>query len=401
MKIAYLSPTFPPLLGGMGTACYYTANEIGKSHEVTVFLAERGVNYQTGNYKINLINPWFSCGHGHFMPQVLWLLKDFDIVHLYYPYFGVAEFLWLIKKIRRNKIKIVFHHAMEAVGQGWIKYIFKFHTKFIMPLLMKSADMIFVLSRDYAEHSDITKIYQRYPEKFREVPHGVDIDKFKKQKTNNKKQKLNLNEDAFIVFTAQALDKAHFFKGIDVLIKAFKIIDDLLLQRDPSSPRFAQVVRTSLKLLIAGDGDLKSYYQDLAVKLDVSKKIIFLGNIDHKDLPIYYNLAAVTAVPSTERTECFSITAVESMACGTPVVVSNWPGLRVTIENNKSGLMVKPKDVNDLAEKLLFFINNPEKIKEFGEKARKRVEERFDWHVIVHQVIKYYNDLTRLRPLRP
>ena len=379
MRIAYLSPSFPPLLGGMGTACYYTANEIGKNHQVTVFLAKRNVEYKKGNYKIKLIRPWLSYGHAHLMPQVLWLLKDFDIVHLYYPYFGTAEFLGLLKLIRGSKKpKVIFHHSMEAVGTGFLKYIFKFHTKFIMPILMKSVDAIFILSKDYAEHSDISKIYKKHPEKFYEAPHGVDVTKFKV-----KNEKLKVKENNKIIFTAQALDKQHFFKGIDVLIKAFYILN-------------TQYSIQNAKLMIAGDGDLKKYYQNLANKIGVQDKVIFLGKVSQEELPYYYNLATITVVPSTQRTECFSIAAVESMACATPVVVTDFPGVRVTIENNKSGLVAKPNDEKDLAEKLSFFLTSPEKAKDFGNNARKRVEEKFNWQIITQKILMHYREILSL-----
>jgi len=390
MKIAYFSPSFPPILGGMGTACYYTANEIGKSHEVTVFLSDSEAEYQKGNYKIKLFKPWFSFGYADFVPQILWKLKDFDVVHLYYPYFGVAEFL-LLRSMLRSKLrnrparnathnvaggpKIILHHAMEAVGKGWIKYIFKFHTKFIMSILMKSADMIFVLSQDYAENSDITPIYKKYPEKFREVPHGVDIDKFRIKNLESRiKDKNN-----FIIFTAQALDKQHFFKGIDILIKSIHLL--------------ITHYKLPITLLIAGDGHLKDYYKNLAEELNIKDKIKFLGKINHNKLPEHYSMADITAIPSTARTECFSITAVESMACSTPVIVSDWPGVRVTIENNKSGLIIKPNDEKDLAEKIKYLYDNPNKLEEFGKNARTRVEEKYDWKKITNQIIQNYEDL--------
>ncbi len=400
MKIAYLSPSFPPLLGGMGTACYYTANEIGKSHEVTVFLPARrfgGANrkntaYQTGNYKIELIKPWFSFGYADFLPQILWRLKNFDLVHLYYPYFGVAEFLWLLKKIKGKKApKIIFHHAMETVGQGIVKIIATLHKKLLQPLLMKSADAIFVLSKDYAENSDITPFYKKWPEKFFEVPHGVDLSLFcHPESLKNKPDRngdgiprpafcgaRNDNPRNFIIFTAQALDKQHYFKGIDVLLKS------LALQ--------VTSYKLQVTLLIAGDGNLRNYYETLAHQLNVQQNIKFLGQINHQELPNYYNLADVTVVPSTTRTECFSLTAVESMACGTPVIVSDWPGVRATIENNKSGLIVKPGDEKDLAEKISFLYQHPEILKTMGENTRKRAEEKYDWEKICKDIINYYS----------
>ncbi|GEM_PF-84841 len=375
MKIAYISPVFPPLSSGMGTACFYTANEIGKSHNVTVFLADRKIDYKQGNFKIKLFKPLFSFGYADFAPQIMKLVKNFDVVHLYYPYFGVAEFLWFLKKIKRKKCpKIIFHYQMDMVGKGITKFVNNLHQKIIAPFLFKTVDQVFVLSDDYARHSKIKKYYFKYSEKFKVVPNGVDIEKFKPNlNTENIKNKLNLKDTDKIIFTAQALDKAHFFKGIDVLIKAIKIIN-----------------HQDVKLLIAGEGNLLNYYKKLVNKFSVHFGVIFLGNIDHNELPLYYNLATVVPVPSTQPTESFSITAVEAMACGAPVVVSDWPGLRVTSDKNKSGLIVKPNDARDLAKKLLFFINDTEKTKQFGQEGRKKVEKEYNWKKICEKIINYY-----------
>lgn len=372
MKIAYLSPVFPPLPAGMATACFYTADKIGKTHEVVVFLANRSINYQTtDHYKIKLFKPWFSFGYADFAPQLFWRLKNFDIIHLYYPYFGVAEFLYFFKKIFGKKFpKIVFHYQMDMVGEEVSRLVNYWHKKIIAPFLFQTVDLVFILSDDYAKNSDIKKYYFRWPDKFKVIPNGVDIDKFKLPDSQITKQ------NNFIIFTAQALDRQHFFKGIDVLIEAIKIIN-----------------RQDVKLVIAGEGDLKEYYQNLVNKFSVQEKVVFLGKINHDQLPFYYQKANLVVVPSVKKTESFSITAAEAMASGKPVIVSDLPGLRVTPENNISGLLVKPGSAEDLAEKILFFINNPEKASAFGIAGRKRAEELYDWNKICEKIERCYQEL--------
>jgi len=381
MKIAYISPSFPPILAGMGTACFYTANKIGEKYEVSIFLADRKVKYQTGNYKIKLFKPWFSFGYADFAPQLFWRLKNFDIIHIYYPYFGVVEFLCFFKKIFFKKsLRIIFHYQMDMVGKGISRFVNYWYKKIVAPFLFWCSDLVFVLSDDYAKNSDIKKYYLHWPEKFEVVPNGVDIFMFCHPEPRQRcacrgEGSHGLSTDK-IIFTAQALDRQHFFKGIDVLIGAIEIIN-----------------RPDVKLVIAGDGDLKEYYENLVNKLCVQDRVKFLGNIDHKNLPVYYQASDVVAVPSVQKTESFSITAAEAMASGKPVVVSDLPGLRVTAENNVSCLLVKPGDAKDLAEKILFFVNNPEKAIEFGQAGRKRAEELYDWDKICERVEKYYSNL--------
>ena len=379
LKIAFIAPSFPPISGGMGTACYYTANEISKEYDCTVFLADRKIKYNSGNFKIKTFKPIFSYGYADFAPHLIKQLKYFDIIHLYYPYFGIAEFLFLLQKKNKKSPKIIFHYQMDMVGSGLSKFVAFLHKKFCMPVLFKKVDLVFVLSTDYAQNSDLKKYYKKYKSKFKVAPNGVDIEIFSKiheHKIESAKEKLGFKKTDKIIFTAQALDKAHFFKGIDVLIKSIKQLD-----------------RSDIKLLIAGNGNLKNKYKKLAQKLDVSDRVIFLGTISHDFLPLYYSLADVTAVPSTRRTESFSITAAESMACETPVIVSNWPGLRVTPENNVSGLIIKPNNETDLAKKILEFVDNPKKLQSFGSAGRKKVESEYTWPKISENIITEYNKL--------
>jgi len=386
MKIAYISPNFPPESGGMGTSCHYLANKVGKSQEVTVFLparrslgeggANRKKEYTTGNYKIKLFKPWLSFGYADFAPQIVKLTKNFDIVHIYYPCYGTAEFLLLRNLLRKalrtsKKPKNIIHHNMDVVGGGVVKFVSTIHRYTIQPLLFKLADAIFVLSKDYAENSDITKTYKKNPGKFYIVPHGVDINKFK----NLQPTTYNLQPN-FTIFTAQGLDKQHFFKGIDVLIRSIN-----LLITHYSLP---------ITLNIAGDGNLKSYYENLVNKLGVQDNVKFLGHINQNDLPKYYSQSDITVIPSTASTECFSIVAVEAMASGKPAIVSDWPGLRATIKENETGLICEPNNVQNLAEKIKYFYDNPAITKTMGEKARERVEEKYDWKKISEKAITYY-----------
>lgn len=403
LKIAYISPNFPPELGGMGTACFYTAHGVGKTHAVTVFLPQRKTNYTPGNFKIKIFKPWFSYGYADFAPHLIWQLKNFDIVHLYYPYYGVAEFLWLLK-IFKHRPKIIFHHAMDIVGEGITKITTRIHRWLIQPWLFKSADAIFVLSKDYAENSDVTQLYQCCPQKFFEVPHGVDLSLFchpelrRKSGEGSLKDNQTLGDSSvaslpqndknknFVIFTAQGLDKQHYFKGIDVLIKSIH-----LLVAHYTLP---------ITLIIAGDGNLKPHYEKLTRQLGVSNNVKFLGRVAQDELPTRYSQADIVAIPSTAATECFSITAVETMACGRPVIVANWPGVRVTIQANQTGLICEPGNTEDLAEKIKYLYDHPEIREQMGVAARKRVEEKYDWKIICEKIIRNYKLLIYNSPIQ-
>ncbi len=384
LKIAYFAPSFPPVSGGMGSACYYTAKEMAKKYSVTVFCAKRKkITYQKGLYELKEFKPWFSYGYANCSPSIIQMVKKYDIVHLYYPYYGVAEFLILGKIFHKKFPKIIFHHQMDMLGQGITKFFNYLQRIFIQPCLLKFVDHIFILSKDYAEHSSFKKILHKKPQKITVVPNGVDTKLFYPADSSENtwlKKQLKIKAQEKIIFTAQALDKQHFFKGIEDLIKAFA----QLINKE----------KIPAKLIIAGEGNLKKYYQNLAKKITPPNSVIFLGNLNHNELPAYYSLADITAVPSTKSTESFSITAAESMASKTPALVSNLPGLRATTLKNKK-LLVKPKNTEDLCHKIKTLIANPNELEQLAQLSRQKAKEHFDWQKIVQTINPIYEQLSK------
>jgi D-inositol-3-phosphate glycosyltransferase len=127
-------------------------------------------------------------------------------------------------------------------------------------------------------------------------------------------------------------------KGIDRLIKAFSLLT--------SWPK--------IKLIIIGGGEYSrsevSRLQRLARKLEVSDKVIFRGNVPQTKLATYYSAADVLAIPSYY--ESFGLVALESLACGTPVVASDVGDLRNIIVDGKTGFVINDASPEVFADKL-------------------------------------------------
>lgn len=131
-----------------------------------------------------------------------------------------------------------------------------------------------------------------------------------------------------IVFFVGRLSK---LKGLDTLLKAAKIY-----QSD------------NVLTLIAGDGEYKNELE-LLIKEWNLKNIVFLGNRNHKELNCLYNIADVLVLPS--RKEALPLVAIEAMACGTPVVVSNISGMSDIVKND-IGLLFDVEDEKMLANQI-------------------------------------------------
>ena len=146
MKIAEVTATFPPYNAGTGNVCYHNSVELAKlGHDVSVYTGIKS-NLKTENSKIlsiKYLKPLFSVGNAPFLPQLL-ALKDYDIVHLHYPFFFGAEFVYLNSILRNSKYVLTYHN--DVISDGLFGLFFKIHKHTLMKLILGRAEKIFVIN---------------------------------------------------------------------------------------------------------------------------------------------------------------------------------------------------------------------------------------------------------------
>jgi glycosyltransferase involved in cell wall biosynthesis len=383
MKIAIITPVFPPYAGGIGAVAFEHAKYMKqKGEELTVFtpLYPNHNKDHIDPVAVKRLKPLFSYGNAAYVPALYRFIKEFNVVHLHYPFFGGAEVIWRHRrKLKRRGIKVVVHYHMDVVGTGIMKTFFSIHKKIFLPKLIKMADRVIVTSNDYAKNSDIAKLFDKYQQKFREVPNGVNTKIFiPAEKSEKILSKHNIQPSQKIVLFVGGLDKAHYFKGVDVLIEAMSRLKQ-------SSYDW--------RLVIVGSGDLQKEYESLASQLHIDAKTVFAGYVTEQDLPLYYQSADCVVLPSIDKSEAFGMVLVEAMACGKPVVASNLAGVRSVFTENKEGLLSKIKDADDLATKINYILNNEELVKDFGIKSRQKAVTTYDWNVLGEKILKIYEEI--------
>lgn len=378
MRIAHLVCSFPPYQGGIGNSCFNQAKKLSeRGHQVTVFTSlykRTGDDDASFGFNVIRLKSFIKYGQAAFLPQLPLYLKNFDLIHLHYPFFGVAEMISFFKK------PVVLQYHMDVVGSGLMSRIFKFHTKYVAPKIIKKADLIICSSFDYLKNSKLADFYRRESNKFRELPFGVDLNIFSpREKDLSLLSRYCLKKEDKVILFVGGLDKAHYFKGVENLIRAFSRV----------------CKNAPVSLILIGEGELKSYYQKIARDLGAAEKIIFTGRVSDRDLPRYYNLADIFILPSVDQSEAFGMVLLEAMACAKPVIASGLPGVRTIVDDYKTGLLVKPNNIVDLAGKLKYLLENCDQQKEFGQNARKKIEEIYDWNRIVKKLEKIYFDLLK------
>ena len=175
--IAHVVCSFPPNKDGTGNSAYeITKNLAQKGYDITVFTPHRvsGIGYpMSDGFEVKRLKPLFKIGNAAFLPQLIWYLRKFDIVHLHYPFYGAAEFI-ILAKILNPKIKLIIHYHQDAVGNDFKKLIFKSYQWLILPILVRLAHYITCATLSYIKQSELGGYYKKHPEKFRQTYFGVN-----------------------------------------------------------------------------------------------------------------------------------------------------------------------------------------------------------------------------------
>ena len=333
MKVAVITPVYPPYHGGIGkVAALETAWLKERGHEVHIFKNDNAV---------------LRIGNAGIAPQLLYKYRDFDVVHLHYPFFGAAEMLC---KPKNGRLVITYH--MDTLDRGLKGIFFKWYAKNIMPRVLAKADRIMSASFDYLKQSVAAPLFFQNHSKFYEVPFGVDEHIFyPAQNKNNQKVKL--------LFVG-GLDSAHYFKGLHLLLTALAEID----------ARYVELV-------VVGDGNLRKMYEEMVEHLKLKDAVTFRGAVSDEELPSVYREADIFVFPSVDASEAFGLVLLEAMASGLPVVASNLSGVRTLVRDGETGFLFPCGDVEALKKMLMKLLKDPTLREKCGSQARLDVNEQY------------------------
>jgi glycosyltransferase involved in cell wall biosynthesis len=346
MKIAMLTPVVPPYKSGMTTAVV----------EYAARLRERG-------HQVDVIGPTLKVMNaGFFLP--LARLKQYDVVHLHYPYYGTAELTAIARRIGFVKRLVITFH-MDAVAPGFKGMIFNVHRTLIQPLVLKAADAILVSSLDYAQSSSLRR---RHNLPLVELPFGIDAERFHPAAEGER------TDQAPRLLFVGGLDSAHIFKGLPVLLQALPLL------------------KNPWRLTVVGDGNLRASFEATAQSLGCRHCVEFVGSVSHEALPGYYRSADIHLFPSTSRAEAFGLVALEAAASGIPTIASDLPGVRTVVKDEETGLLVPPGDVQALAEAIDRLLNDRPLREKLGQSARNRALSAYAWERLIPTLEQTYEN---------
>jgi D-inositol-3-phosphate glycosyltransferase len=234
-----------------------------------------------------------------------------------------------------------------------------------------------IIAATEREKSDLITHYKAVVEKISVIPCGVNLDLFNICEYSSARRQLGLNGDKVALYVG----RIEPLKGIDKFLEAMAHIDDSLEKR---------------ALLIGGDSYSEAELEKLkehSRSLGIEDKVSFLGSVEQQKLPLYYSAADVCVVPSYYET--FGLVALESLACGTPVVATDVGGLKSIIRDGKTGYVVTDNNPMRLAEKIGNLLNYGE-TKIAGATAIRESVLQFSWHNIAAAVAKEYGAVLKI-----
>lgn len=284
----------------------------------------------------------------------------------------------LKKIIKSYKPDIV--HSHYASSHGLIGYLLNFHpfiisvwggdvydfpkknpvNKLVLKKVLNSADLIFSTSKIMAQES---KLYTN--KHIQVIPFGVDTNKFKPLN-------INKSENEITIGIVKPLEK---YYGIDDVIVTFKALTDRLNYY-------------KLRLLIVGDGSLRSQFEKIVAINQLEDKVTFTGRIDYSEIEYHHNQIDIGCYLSVE--ESFGVSILESLACEVPVVASNVGGIPELIIDGITGYMVPPGNIDQAVMALEKLILNNKLRKDFGRNGRQFVIENYEWSKCLNSMINSY-----------
>ncbi len=317
MRIGIFTDDFYPITGGQGTNIIRIYNDLKKKNEVFVF--SPSINNLKGNITLFRFTRKFGKN------LIFSFLLHFRIKRLIEQYAldkviiqGGPGGVFMIRKLPIEQEYIANHTYYQQT-----KYIkSQFWKKIFIPIERigyKNSGKIRSISestRDVLVNNYSVgkkKIFLEHP------------------KPEKRFKELKIKKIPNSLLYVGRLDKR---KGIDFLIETIPLV----VKEDPN-----------IKLFIIGKGKLREKLERFIKRNNIEKNVKFLGFVSDEDLPKWYNKCKLTIVPSIF--EGFGITAIESLACGTPVIATNTDGLKDIIKDKK--MLVEYGDKEELKDKIV------------------------------------------------
>jgi glycosyltransferase involved in cell wall biosynthesis len=228
---------------------------------------------------------------------------------------------------------------------------------------------------------EVYRVFNLPGDKVVHIDNGVRPERFKNRPVpDNFKSRFALPHERIIYYVGRLVRE----KGVQVLIEAASKI----LAGCPDA-----------KFVIAGTGPFEVFLRNQARDMGLGDKIMFTGYLSDEDRDLLYQIADAAVFPSLY--EPFGIVALEAMASGTPLVVSDSGGLAEIVNHNEDGLYAITGSANSVADQILRILNDKELAGRLSANGERKVKDYYDWHVIAGKTMGVYESVIQASRSQP
>ena len=320
-----------------------------RGHQVTILTARFDNSLPAeevhDGVRIVRLNVALHISKGVIMPAMPWqawkLVRQADVVNLHVPQFDAA-LIALISRLQGKPVVLTYHCDLRLPG-GFVHAMANRVSNLANHMAAWLADVVVHNTRDYAANSPFLR---RYLDKLIPVFPPVELASAGAAERAAFRQKFNLLPGQRIIGMAARLATE---KGVEYLAQALPQV----LERIPQA-----------RVLVVGPyqnvlGEERYAGRVMALVEPIKEHWSFLGVVTPVEMTAFFQESEVTVLPSLNSTESFGMVQVESLVCGTPVVASDLPGVRVPVSQTGSGLIVPVGDADELAQAILKVLEDP------------------------------------------
>ncbi len=432
-KIAMLSVHTCPLAvlggkeaGGMNVYVRELSKELGRrgievdiftrsQNPITTFTHTLGQNVRIVHLPAGPLKPYDKNQVFRYLPQFVENIHKFkgsestpyDVIHGHYWLSGWAGLL--LRKKWRVPVVQMFHTLAHlkndiAHSQAELEPLFRAERE---GEIMQQVDRI--ITATPVEKAQLSWRYSAPAEKIETIPCGVDLKLFRpvskevaRARVMSRVPGIRAKKLVLLVGRIEPI------KGVDVLIEAVRQLrarweaeghpataDELQILIVGGGTGLAGTTTRSgrsLSLLPAPvDNNPEATRLRLLVQnLGLADQVLFVPSQPQEQMPYFYSAADLTIMSS--HYESFGMAALESQACGTPVIASRAGGLPFAVQDNFSGRLVEPGQPQELAETMAQLLDDDGLRRQLGQQAASRAEQ-FGWRSIANNVIETYMQL--------
>ncbi len=377
VRICQVAPYLHPHVGGVESHVETISAELAaRGHDVTVLttrLTGTPPREERQGYTIERIPHWGIYFNTPVTPAIGTWIADhaggIDLLHTHSPPPITSFFAARAARQARLPHILTYHCDLEIPFPGG-GFLVETYRRTLGRYTVNRADRVVATTKTYASTS--RALWKR--EDIEVVPNPVDARRFGPHRHGDgPRTRFGLGNRPIALFVGRL--QSH--KGIEQFVRAAEHTDPDVVH------------------LVVGDGPQRAALERLSHSARYRNKVVFAGRVPYDVLPDYYAAATLGALPSTSRLEAFGIAALEAMATGRPVVVSDIPGVTEVITDGETGLLTDPLNARDLAEKINTLVRDPERAREMGKRARQRVLDHFAIARVVDALEVVYSDTLR------